>query len=443
MTDDSFRATRRGFVALAGSVALAGCSGLNPLSEPEPTTIDGSALREAASGDPPTVPPSMPVAVERAYVDTGAEAVRDTLASVPAPFDEREVPNGMIRRELAEMYERATDALEDVSKAPSPAEALGSLRYARESATAVATAWRAIDGDFDSADVRERASAVRSEIDDFRGRWRYVGDDPVRAVLAHAEVEDRVATAGRRLSGAVDRSRRVPGNPAAVGEMAGDVAAARASLAHGVYLYDRFVASLSATRPMGPVFRRAGESLTATMNDRRAGLPAADGSPSSYVGGDAAEAPIGSALVELRDGIGYADRIDDERATGQRANVVLSAFWTLVRIRAFERLRERAESGDYVTVESAADVRRMRESAFRAVESALASDAPPRLARHVLQTVGALTYVAERLQEYEDDDEVHVDWLGRELGRYVSVEAMARATPETTRAVADAIRSAR
>jgi hypothetical protein len=443
MTDDPLRTTRRGFVALAGSVALAGCGGLNPLSEPEPTTIDGSALREAASGDPPTVPPAVPIAVEQAYVDVGVETVRDTLASVPAPFDEREVPNGMIRRELGEMHERATDALEDVSEAPSPAEALGSLRYARESATAVATAWRAIDGDVAFDDVRETASAVRGEIDDFRGRWRYVGDDPVRAVLAHGEVEGHVATAGRRLSGAVDRSRYVAENPVVIGEMAGDVAAARASLAHGAYLYDRFVASLSATRPMGPVFRAAGESLTATMNDRREELPAADGSPSSYAGGDAAEAPVGSALVELRDSIEYADRIDDERATGQRANVVLSAFWTLVRIRAFERLRERVERGDYVTVGSAADVRRMRESAFRAVESALASDAPPRLARHVLQTVGALEYVAERLHEYEDDDEVHVDWLGRELGRYVSVEAMARATPETTKSVADAIRSAR
>jgi hypothetical protein len=443
MTDDSVRTTRRGFAALAGSLALAGCSGLNPLAEPEPATIDGSALREAASGDPPTVPPAVPIAVEQKYVDAGVAAVRGVLSSVPAPFDEREVPNGLIRRELAAMYERATDALDDVSNAPSPVEALGPLRYARESARAVEAAWRAVDGDVAFDDVRETASAVRGEMDGFRGRWRYVGDDPVRAVLAHGAVEDRVATAGRRLSGAVDRSRHVAENPVAVGETAGDVAAARASLAHGAYLYDRFVASLSARRPMGPVLRAAGESLTATMNDRREGLPAADGSPSSYVEGDAAESPVGSALVELRDGVEYADRIDDERTTGQRANVVLSAFWTLVRIRAFERLRERVDRGDYVTVESAADVRRMRESAFRAVESALASDAHPRLARHVLQTVGALAYVARRLQEYEDDDEVHVDWLGRELGRYVAVEAMARATPETTATVADAIRTAR
>lgn len=441
MTDGPSAPTRRGFLALAGGVALAGCGGLDSLSNDEPTRIDAEALKRAVSGETPSVPERFPVAVEASAVDDRAAAARESLSSVPAPLGAEEVPNGAIRAELTEMREEATEALDAVSAADSPAAALSSTRRAREAAAAAATAWRAVDGTVDSDDVRARIPAVRSDLDAFRTRWRYVGDGPIRAVLAHAEVEDRVAYAGRRLARGGERARAVSETPISVGESAGDVAAARASLTDGAYLFDRFDASLADARPVGAGLRRAGEALTETVNDRRGELPAVAADPSSYVDPDVEGTAVGYALADLRDDIDYADGIDVERATGQRANVVLSAFWTLTRVRAFQRLRERVDGGDYVAVESAEDVRTMRESAVRAVERALAAGDHPGLDHRILRVADRFGYVADRMTRHTDDDGVAVDWIARDAGQYVVIESMARATPATSAEVAGAIRS--
>lgn len=440
------RTSRRAFLAAAataGTVALTGCGGFGPFAEgEEPATIDGAALRDAVSGDVPSVPESLPVAVERAYVDRRATNVRETLSAVPTPLEAERVPNGLIRTELSEMREEARTALDDAAAASSPVEALASLRRASEEATAASAGWRAVEGAFGFDDLFETASAVRRDVDDFRGRWRYAGDDPIRAVLTHAAVENRVAAAGRRLSGALETTRYRSENPISVGEAAGAVGRARASLADGAHVFERFASSLNGERSMRPVFRAAGESLTVTLNDRREALPDADAEPSSYADAAVEGTAVGHALSELREAVSYGDGIDDERATGQRANVVLSAFWTLVRVRAFDRLRERVDDGDYVTVESAADVRELRAAAVRAIERASATGEHPRLDRHVLQLVEWLDGVESQVARH-DEEEVPVRWITRDLARYPIVEAMARETPATSADVADALRAAK
>lgn len=440
MTDGSSGPSRRAFVAMAGSVALAGCGGENPLSDDSPTTIDAAALREVVAGDPPTVPERLPVTVEASAVDERVAAAREALSSVPASFGPDEVPNGAIRAELTRMREEATEAFDAVEAADAPAEAFEATRRVREAAAAVSAAWRAVEGSVDADEVRGRVPAVRSDVDAFRSRWRYVGDEPIRAVLAHAEVETRVAYAGRRLPAARERGRESPSNPVSLGEFAGEVAAARASLDDGAYVFDRYAASLDDARAVGTGLRRAGETLTATMNDRRDALPPADADPSSYVDPNVEGTVVEYALADLRDGIEYADRIDDERATGQRANVVLSAFWTLTRVRAFERLRERVDAGDHVTVESADDVRRLREAAFDAVEWARDAGEQPRLTRVVLRLADWLDHVADRITR-DADDEVRVERIDRDVATYVVVRAMAREAPDASAEVADAIRS--
>lgn len=452
MSDDARRVSgasgpsRRGFLALSGTAALAGlagCGGLNPLAEDEPRTIAGGALREALSGEAPTVADPLPVNVEAAYVDRRLADARESLSSVPAPFDAEEVPNGAVRRELTELRERATTALETAATAPSPTDALGSVRRARRSVREVEAAWAAVDAGLSFDDVRGSIPAAREAYEAFRTRWRYVGDDPVRAVLVHARLEELVASAGRQLNRAPGRTRHAPESPFGVAELAAAVESARAAVDDADYLFGRFESSLSNPRSIGAALTSAGESLSANVADRREALPDPESEASSYVDGDAEVVPVAYALVELRRSIEYADGIEDERETGRRAMVLVSALHTLVRLRAFESLRERVENEEYVTVEGAADVRAVREAAVGAVGDALASEANPRLDRSVLRVANRFESLPERIGEYHDDDEIPVRWLVRDLGEYVVVEAMARETNGATADAAEVIRSAR
>ncbi|UPV76866.1 hypothetical protein M0R89_20575 (plasmid) [Halorussus limi] len=440
-------ATRRGFLALAGTATLAGCNGFGGIGGvfgDEPPTLSGEAIGEAVSADPPTVPETVPIPVEQSRLDETAAAVRDRLDSVPAPFDAREIPNGAIRDKVSQMRDEATTALEDAADAPTPVETMTKLRTARGRAREVTATWAAIDAGLGFADLRETVPEIRDATDAFRGRWRYVGDAPIRAVLAHAKIEELVAFVGHRTGGAVERYGREAENPIRTGEFAGALEEARAALDDAEYLYDRYESSLADPRRVRSEVTAAGESLIQTLENRREKLP--DGNPrkpSSFVDRNIKRTPVGSAMTELYRGLDYADGLEDERATGRRAQVVVSAHETLVRVRAFELLRERVQSGDHVTVESADDVRKIRESAIRAFEDALESGTNPRLGRHVLsQIVGVFEYADDQLKGYDEDSDVSAKWLDRELGRYVLAGAMARATPKTSADVADEIRRA-
>ncbi|MDS0296216.1 hypothetical protein [Halogeometricum luteum] len=439
--------SRRGLLALAGSAALAGLAGctglddLNPLGADEPPTIDGSALEAALSGETPTVTEPLPVDVEAAYVDRRVGALREALSSVPAPFDAEAVPNGMVREEFGRLYDRATEALGRVSEAGSPADALEPLRYARRSVREVKAAWAAVDSGLTVAAVESSVPTVRRAYESFRERWRYVGEDPVRAALVHAKLEELVADAGRRLNRAPGRTRHPRESALGVGEFAADLEAARAAVEQAAYLFGRFESSLRSPRSVRDELTAAGEQLSSMLADRRGALsaPGPGSEASAYVEGDADLKPVAHAAADLRRSIEYADDIDDERKTGQRARVVVSALRTLTRVRAFESLRERVENGAYVTVESAADVRAIREAAVEAVGNALDSETNPLLVRSALGTVG-FEYVADRLHRYEGQEEVSVTWLADGLSGYVVVEATALATPETTAEVAEVLR---
>ena len=431
--------TRRGFVALAGSATLAGCNAFGGDSGDDGPTIDPEAYADALSTDPPSVAETLPVDVEQSHLDASAERARQSLSSVPAPFDASEIPNGAIRADLSRRYEGATEELETAPDAGSAVETMARLRDARASARNVAGAWAAIDEGLTADDVLATAPGVRDDVDGFRRRWRYVGDDPVRAVLVHAEIEGFVAFAVRRTRSAVERSSHESGGPLTVGELAGHVEGARAALDDAEYLFERFAESLDDSRRIRDGLESAVEQLAGTLDDRRESLPEGDpDDASSFVDRDVEGTPVASALTGLTRAFEYADGLDDERATGQLASAVRSVHETLIRIRAFELLRERVANDDHVTVESADDVRTIRERAFEAVESSVESDP---LTRRFLSEIGSdFAYTEDRLAGYADDDEISAAWLDRDLGRYVLIAALARATPGVSEGVADVVR---
>lgn len=453
MTDESRlpRSTRRGFLALAGCTTVTGCTGLFDGLRgdgDDEVTVDGDALREAVSGEVPTAPDTIPVDIERAYLDESAARAREFLSSVPAPLGPDDLPNGAMRAELSDTYESATDALDAGANAESRFEAAESFREARRYARSVAASWAAIDEGLTRDEVREAAEPVRNALDDFRGRWRYVGDDPVRAVLVHATLESLVERAARQLRRVTNparrraRERRTRESPITVGETAGALERARAALDDVRYLYDRYTASLDDRRRLGSAFEAAGESLTATVEERRSDLPDGDRhDPSSFVDRDVDDTPVGSALAELHSYVDSGYVLQNSRSLNQRASVVVAAHETLARVRAFESLRQRVADGEYVAVESVDDVRTLRENAVAAIETARESADRPHLDRRVVGDLsGSVSYADDRIADRASSDEVQLEWFYRELGRYVQAAELAPAAPPTSAEVAAELR---
>lgn len=436
--------TRRGFLALAGSaavgtgVALAGCNQLDPRSKR--TTISGDALSEAVARESPAVPQRLPIDVEQSYLDQSTESVRETLSTVPAPLTADQIPNGEIRRRLMQSYEDATERLQAVTQEDTtPATTLNRLQSAHREAGTAAAGWGAVESDYGYEALREESEKLLGDVDAFRRRWRYVGDDPVRSVLAHAEIEHNVANAGHNARSVLSQTTRQRETALSVGDSGGKLLSARNSLADASYLFDRYVDSLDSARPVGDGLRDAGESLIQTVENRRDSLPDQHSKPGAYVDADVDDTYVGYALEELRD-VDYAGGIEDERESGRWANVVLSGHQTLVKIRAFEQYRDRVERGDYPELQSAADVETIRDGALDTVETALDEQENHGLERRMLtDLVRTVEYVTRELRREAEgkDGEVYLGTIQYELAELVTVRERATVTPQVSTAVAD------
>lgn len=428
------RPNRRAFLGVVGAAALAGCSGLNLATEEE-RTVDGAALKKALAGSRPTVVKHLPVDIEPAYLDRVAKDVRDRLGSLPTPFDAEQVPNGAVRAELAEGVADAETALDEYEAADAPLDALTGLERAREAVGGVEAGWQAVDWDASLETVREWTDELGSDIGAFRERWRYVGDDPVPAVVAHAAVESRVASAGRHRRSAVPAWAET--TALSVAEGGADVAAGRAELDDAGYLYDRFADSLDESRALGDTFRAAGETLADRLDSVTASLPPDGADPASYVEADVEDTVAAAALGELRDNLDYAHGLADERATGQRASAVLSLHRTLAQARAFTDFRARVEADQFVVVESATDVQKLRQSAVTTIRDAAKHGEHPLLDAQLLDdAAGAVEYASAHVAERTGDGEMALEWLRDDFAWLVYARELARATPETSAEVA-------
>lgn len=441
MTGDATRLSRRGVLALAGSALAAGCGGLGDLAGSDSPTIDGDDLRAAVAGDPPAVPETVPVGIADAHLDAAADRARDLLASVPHPLDAGDVPNEAARQHLSHVYERAESALDAAAAESSPFERLARLRRARGQARAAAAGWAAVEGDASFADLRAEAESIRSDVAAFRREWWYAGDSPVPAVVVHAATEDLVGSAVRRTGSVLDPRRDRRETPVTVGERAESVEGARASLADARHLFERQVASTDDPSDLRAAFDAAGRSLADRVAERRRDLPDGDPhSPSSFVGRDVEDTPAGAALEYQWFRL---DRdVERGRETGRLATVVVAALRTLADVRAFEALVRQVERGEHRTVADADDVRALREDAVSAVEAA-AESGRSALTNAVLARVAERVEDADdRLADHADGDEMSVAWLARELGVYVQAAAVARAAPQASATVAEALRDA-
>jgi hypothetical protein len=436
---------RRAFVGLTGTAALtalSGCSGRLPGLGAE--ALDGDRLAELASRDAPAVPETLPVAVEGSFVADQTAVARDHLAAVPGPFDREEIPNGVIRQRLTHEYESARETIRTVAGLPTPVERLERTGYARTRARGVRAAWRAVESDLTVADVRDSADAVRDDVESFASRWSYVGDDPVRAVVVHAELEGNVR-AGRVWTD-VDQRRALEreDGPFAVQEVAEDVERARVDVDAGTYLFDRFRASLATERTLRSTFRAARRDLHARI--RRQGDAVPDDrveDPTTLVDRDVGETAGIWALDELvreaRYRVRDVDEDDDRRPS--LASDVVGAAGALCHLRALERLRERIERGEDVSVSSVDDVVALRENAVAAVEAARETDRARVLTRELLPRY------ARGIERRGDDQfghaagDVSVASAERDAAAYVVAAELCRAVPPAVASVAATLRA--
>lgn len=431
--------TRRRLLALTagvGSVALAGCSGLS-LTGDESVTLDGEALRALTEDDAPDVPQTLPVDIQSSYLDESEARARQLLESVPSEFTSEQIPNGVIRRRLADTRERAADQLGRAQSAGAPYERLLQLQYARAEAQYAAAAWAAIDAGYTREDVFAETDEIRESLREFRDQWQYVGTDPVRAVVVHGALESEA----RSATGFLDSpgGRRDSSTALGVGELAEDLERARVSTADATHLLDRYTASLADPREVMQTFESARETLVSDLRTRRRerfGSDPESVEPESLVDQDISGTPAATVLRELADDLQYRELEADPRSDSL-ASDVLVAHDRFVRYRALDAVVSRIEAGETFSVESVDDVRRYRADAVDALEVARSGDVSP-LTRHRLPALARQV----RQADYElarVDDTVRVSWHQYTFADYVAVAAMAGETPAASKQVADVL----
>ena len=436
------RPGRREVLAASGAAALAvlaGCGG-RLLDDSHPT-IAREDLAAATDGEAPTVPETLPVDIEASFVDTQREIARSKLDGTPAPFDEDEIPNGVIRERLNNAYDGVLRSIRDASGAPTPYERLEHAAGARDDAHEVWAAWAAIDGDLTVTDLRESIPAVNDDVDTFASTHAHVGDDPVRAAVVHAEIERRIGGARRWLS-VPDREFDVAAETALdLAGVAVDIERARVDAETGLYLFERFRGSLDDPENQRDRLTDAGTELGRRIDDRADSVPT-DGvdDPTTLVDREVGTTAGVHALDRLAREA--RSRVDQSRTGGddpRLASAVVEAVSTLTYLGAFERLRDRIEGGDDVAVDSVGDVTDLRSAAIEAVAAAgdaergqaLVDVVRPRIARE-------LGLVDGRFGNGPDD--VRVESVARDAAGYVRIAEACRTLPTAAETVAEVLR---
>ena len=443
---DGVGVTRREALSLSGAAALAGLAGCGGrLSERlpggGPDTIDAAALAEATRGETPTIPETLPVDIEQSFVDEQRDVSQAKLDATPAPFDEDEIPNGVIRERLNDAYDHALQSIRDVSGAPTAYERLGHGTRARTAAHEVATAWGAIESTLAPDDLRASISAVRDDVDTLEARWSPVGEDPVRAAVVHWEIERGLRGARRWLSIPDGQLRAAAGQSLELADIAVDIERARTDTAVGSYLFDRFRGSLDEPIDLTDRLTAAREDLRSRIDRRAEPLPSERvEDPTSLVDRDIGTTTGVRALAELAsDARRRTEDVAADDGDPRLVSDVLSATSTLAHLRAFASLRDRIEGGDDVAVASAEDVGALRSEAIEAIGAAQDVDRGELLTDALLPGfAGNIGWIDDRFDR--GSGSVRVESVSFDAMRYVAVASLCRALPETASGAAAVLR---
>lgn len=299
-------------------------------------------------------------------------------------------------------------------------------------------AWRATDGTLTRGDVEAETGGLRADLSDLRDRVRYVGDDPVRATVVHAALEELLRRAASHLERPDHRHRETDG-VLGVGELAGRHEQVRALVGDAEHLYGRFLDSLDERRELGDRLERAATESTEELRSAAADRSIArDREVSDYVDRDVEDTPARWALDDLADDLSF--HLEEREAVADRpARALVVAADGFAALGAFDAVRNDVSEGKLYEVEDAGDVRVRRRDAVTAIVSAGDSPAEPELVAEVLPRLGnEVAYGDERLSER--DGEIEAESLARPVAQYVIAAEKARALPNAAERVAGRLR---
>lgn len=432
--------TRRGLLALVGSVALTGCTTLSVGDEPD-IELDGEALR-ALPNDNGRAPQTIPIEIQPAYLDDAERRARELLESVPQ-IGREEIPNGVIRARVTDAREAAEDVLERATNSTSPYQRLLELERARTEARFVAATWAALDAGRTREDVVSAASALTQSVSEFRERWQYVGDDPVRSVVVHEVLEGRLRGATSLVERLPETRTYAPGEVLDVGALAEDAERIRSTVTDAGHLYDQYTTSLDERETMRTTFERARETLVTNVREQtreRFGTGEEYPEPSSLVEPDISGTPAATVVSLLVRDLMFVEWNHDE-SDWWLANDLTRAHEQLARHRALDGVLAHIEREGPYTIERVAEVETIRSEAVDAVSAALSGPDVSLLTRRLVPDVARRIEFADERLAGLDGETVHAGRLDNPIATYILVTFIAEATPFTSGRVETVIRS--
>jgi len=418
------RVTRRGLLALVGTSAVAGCNTLDGLLDGNGSTISAYDLPDVDedAAVEPVVPEAIPLEISADHLDSARDRVTSLLAELPTPMRATHIPNGYVRKELTDAAGEATDQLSEARTAGTDLMALQALRRARERARYAAAGWAVANRGLTAPTLKRDHRHASADARTARANHAYVGADPVRATVVHAQVETY-------LDRAADRSIRVSGEGELlpVAEWGEEAESARAYLDDARHLAEQFTASLPADAgPIEAGLVDAAETLLADLRSRREDLPP-----------EPTAEEWGVTEHVLRDLLFEADGDPPAVADGP-ARAIIEANDRLTHVRALDRIQDRIDAGEISSVESAAEIRRIRAAAYDALEAALDASPAPDVARTVVSDVSWRVSRADQ-DLARASGEMSAKNFDDTIADYLIVTAVARAAPAASRQTADAL----
>lgn len=375
------RPTRRGFVALLGSVGIAGCIDL-PFIGDQSVTLDGEAISAVTHGESVSVSKPLPVKIEQSYLTTQEQRVRKLLTGVPKRFSPEEIPNGVVRQDLNHQRIEAKRTLSDSTNTDSDFRTLEELRLAREYAASVAATWKAINGRLNHDTVAQRTETIRNQLNEFHDKQEYVGNDPVTAVLVHASVDEWLITAYDSFEAHDTPYKQLPSFE--IGELVGREELVRAAIDQSGYLYNRFTEMLVQQRDLRPRFEQTAAELQTRIKSRRKELPDIGSDPGALVDQDVSGTPATELLEHLYYEATRVSSGSERKQSGGTAKRILEQQRQLTYLRALETARTRIEDGETFSIESADGVKQLRSQAITSIEQANNSAQYPQLGQYTL-----------------------------------------------------------
>jgi hypothetical protein len=427
--DDTAVLDRRALLAAVGVSALSGCSTLDRLAGDDVETIQSFDLRQIDPGEnpEPPVPESIPVEIAPEHLQRSRDRVTTLLSEIPIPLGPSEIPNGYVREQLADAAADATTRLDDARTAETAFVALEALHRARERARFAAAGWAVADDGLGGQTLRERHRAAVTDARAIRGDYEYVGENLVRAVAVHSRIETRLAWAATSEIRA-DRARN---HLLELAEWGQTTEAARTHLADARHLSEQFTRSLSGDAgTVEDTLTEAAEQLFETVRSRAEDRPP---EPTAENWG------VSERVIDDLRRRTSPDVNSVQRAAGP-ASAVVDALGRLTRTRALDWATQRIDAGEIGPVESAQQVKSVRQDALDAISDARTESPARPLARRVLHDAGRRVLAGDR-RIAELRGEVSARQLRDAIADYVVGTALARNVPESCRTVVAALES--